>query len=145
MSPDGTKQIEHFTAENSPLLSNTIASIAINQKTGEVFFATNRGIISRKGIATEADEQCDNIYVYPNPVYSDYEGIIAIKGVMNNGNIKITDISGALVYETTALGGQGIWDGKNFNGERAHTGVYLVFCSDTDGKNTCITKLLLFN
>ncbi|MFI5220548.1 MAG: two-component regulator propeller domain-containing protein [Bacteroidia bacterium] len=145
MSPDGTKQIVHFTAENSPLLSNNIASISINQKTGEVFFATDRGIISMKGIATEGGEQCDSIYVYPNPVYNDYEGIIAIKGVMNNGNIKITDISGTLVYETTALGGQGIWDGKNFNGEKAHTGVYLVFCSDTDGKNTCISKLLLFN
>lgn len=145
MSADGTEQLLHFTAENSPLLSDNIFCIAINQKTGEVFIGTDHGIISYKGDAIEGDDKCNDTYVYPNPVYHEYEGPIAIKGVMNNGNVKITDISGTLVYETTALGGQAIWNGKNFKGEKAHTGVYLVFCSDADGTNTCITKLLLFN
>jgi type IX secretion system protein PorZ/two component regulator with propeller domain len=145
MSEDGTRQLLHLSAENTPLLSNKILCMAINQKNGEVFIGTDRGIISYKSDAIEGDDKCHDTYVYPNPVYHDYEGPIAIKGVMNNGNIKITDISGTLVYETTALGGQAIWNGKNFKGEKAHTGVYLVFCSDEDGKNTCITKLLLFN
>jgi ligand-binding sensor domain-containing protein len=145
MSADGTEQLLHFTAETSPLLSDNIFCIAINQKTGEVFIGTDHGIISYKGDAIEGDEACNDTYVYPNPVYHEYEGPIAIKGIMNNGNVKITDISGTLVYETTALGGQAIWNGKNFKGEKAHTGVYLVFCSDADGTNTCITKLLLFN
>lgn len=145
MSADGTQQILHFTAENSPLLSNSISSIAINQKNGEVFIGTDRGIISYKSDATEGDDKCHDTYVYPNPVYHEYEGPIAITGLVRNGNVKITDITGTLVYETTALGGQAIWNGKNFKGDKAHTGVYLVFCSDSDGKNTCITKLLLFN
>ncbi|HKR03696.1 MAG TPA: two-component regulator propeller domain-containing protein [Bacteroidia bacterium] len=145
MSADGTQQILHFTVENSPLLSNSIACMAINQKTGEVFIGTNRGIISYKSDAIEGDDKCNDTYVYPNPVYHEYEGPISIKGLMANGNVKITDISGTLIYETTALGGQAIWNGKNFKGEKAHTGVYLVFCSDEEGKNTCITKLLLFN
>jgi hypothetical protein len=145
MSADGTKQLQHFTAENSPLLSNSILSIAINQQTGEIFFGTERGIVSYKGDATEGGDKCENTYVYPNPVKHEYEGPIAITGLVKNGNVKITDISGTLVYETTALGGQAIWNGKNFAGTKAHTGVYLVFCSDEDGKNTCITKLLLIN
>ena len=145
MSADGTKQILHFTAENSSLLSNNILCLAINQKTGEVFFGTDRGIISYKSDAVEGDDKCHDTYVYPNPVYHEYSGPIAIKGLVNNGNVKITDISGTLVYETTALGGQAIWNGRNFNGEKSHTGVYLVFCSDEEGKNTCITKLLFFN
>ncbi|MEP7170789.1 MAG: two-component regulator propeller domain-containing protein, partial [Bacteroidota bacterium] len=132
MSADGTQQIIHFTAENSPLLSNNILSMAINQKDGEVFIGTGRGIISYKSDAIDGDDKCHDTYVYPNPVYHDYSGPIVIKGVMSNGNIKITDISGTLVYETTSLGGQAIWNGKNFKGEKAHTGVYLVFCSDED-------------
>jgi len=145
MSSDGTQQIQHFTAENSPLLSNNILSMAINQNSGEVFIGTGRGIISYRSDAIEGDDRCHDTYVYPNPVYHDYEGPIAVKGVVSNGNIKITDISGTLVYETTALGGQAIWNGRNFKGEKAHSGVYLVFCSNEEGKNTCITKLLFFN
>lgn len=145
MSPDGTRQIAHFTAEDSPLLSNNISCIAINQKSGEVFIGTDRGIISIRGFATEGDEVCKDTYVFPNPVYHDYAGAITIKGLITNSNVKITDVSGTLVYETTSLGGQAFWDGKNFKGEKAHTGVYLVFCSDSEGKNSCMTKLLLIN
>lgn len=145
LSSDGTKQLQHFTADNSPLLSNRIYSMALDDKSGEIFFGTERGIISYRSDATSGADNCENTYVYPNPVYSGYSGPIAISGVVNNGTIKITDISGTLIYEIKSLGGQAIWNGKNFQGEKAHTGVYLVFSSDSDGTNTCITKLLFIN
>ena len=72
-----------------------------------------------------------------------YGGPIAIKGVMQNAKVKITDISGTLVFESEALGGQAIWNGRNLKGEKAGTAVYLVFASDEAGENACITKLLL--
>lgn len=145
LSEDGTNQVLHFTTSNSPLLSNKIYTIAIDDKTGIVFFGTDRGIISYKSDAIEGKDFCENTYTYPNPVRPGYEGPIAITGLVSNGNVKITDVSGTLVYETTALGGQAIWNGRNFNGEKAHTGVYLVFCTDTEGQNTCITKILFIN
>ncbi|MEO8146454.1 MAG: two-component regulator propeller domain-containing protein [Bacteroidia bacterium] len=145
MSADGTTQISNFNEDNSPLLSNTIISIDINATTGEVFFGTDRGVCSYKGDAIEGGEGCSNVYVYPNPIRETYEGPIAITGLVNNGRVKITDVSGHLVYETNALGGQAIWDGRKFDGNRAHTGVYLVLCSDDDGTNTCITKMLLIS
>ena len=145
MSPDGTEQILVFNMDNSPLFSNTIISIAINHETGEVVFGTDKGIIVYKGTATEGLETFSQVYAYPNPVRENYEGIIAIKGLMRDADVKITDISGTLIYETTALGGQAIWNGKNFNGEKAHTGVYLVFCSNKDGSQTIVTKILFVN
>jgi hypothetical protein len=145
MSADGTNELLHFTSDNSPLLSNEILSIAINSKTGEVFFATNEGIISYKSDATEGNEDYTNAYVFPNPVKPEYEGPIAITGLVENVNVKITDISGALVYETKALGGQAIWYGKNFKGEKSKSGVYMVFCSNEDGSQTFVTKILLIN
>lgn len=145
MSADGTEQILNFNEDNSPLLSNFILAITIDQKTGDVYFGTNKGIISYRSDAIEGEGGCSDVLVYPNPVREGYDGPIAIKGLVPNGNVKITDVSGNLVYETTANGTQAIWYGKNFEGRKAQTGVYLVFSSDSDGSNTCVTKLLFIN
>ena len=145
MSADGTEQILNFNEDNSPLLSNFILAITIDQKTGDVYFGTNKGIISYRSDAIEGEGGCSDVLVYPNPVRENYDGPIAIKGLVPNGNVKITDVSGNLVYETTANGTQAIWYGKNFEGRKAQTGVYLVFSSDSDGSNTCVTKLLFIN
>jgi len=144
MSADGTQQLLHFTEDNSPLLSNTINCVAIDQKSGEVFFGTDKGIISYKGTATGGDSTY-NVLVYPNPVTESYSGYIAIKGLVANADVKITDITGTLIYQTVAEGGQAVWDGKNYSGERAKTGVYLVFCSNSDGSKTLVTKIMFIN
>lgn len=144
-SADGTEQVYHFTTDNSPLLSNNIFSIAVDNKTGEVFFGTEKGIVSYKGDAIEGTDDYQDVYVYPNPVRPGYSGVIAVRGLVANADVKITDISGNLVYETRSNGGQAIWNGKNFKGEKAHSGVYLVFCSNDDGTKTFVTKLLMMH
>lgn len=146
-SADGQSQIQHFTAENSPLFSNSINSLSINATTGEVFVGTDKGLISYQGDAIEADELitgCQDVVVYPNPVESSYSGPVAIKGVVPNGIIKITDVNGGLVYQTTSLGTQAVWNGNNLQGEEVSTGVYIVFSSDASGENSCTTKLMYF-
>ncbi|HEY6162053.1 MAG TPA: two-component regulator propeller domain-containing protein [Bacteroidia bacterium] len=145
MSADGTQQIYHFDESNSPLLSNSITGIKINGETGEVYFGTAKGMISYRSTATEGKDDFENVYAYPNPVKPGYSGPIAIKGLVKDCDVKITDINGTLIYQTKALGGQAIWDGKNFNGDRAHSGVYLVFCSNDDGSKTFVTKICIVN
>ena len=145
MSADGTKQLLHFTTDNSPLPSNNINAIAVDDRTGEVFFGTEKGIISYRGDATEGKEYCADYYVYPNPVRHEYTGPIAVRGLVENADVKIADISGNVVYHTKANGGQAIWYGTNFNGERVQTGIYTVFITNEDGSETCTTKVLLAN
>lgn len=142
-SADGTKQILFFNKENSPLLSNQVISIAIDEERGEVFFGTTNGIISYKGDATEAVAKMGKIIVYPNPVRPGFTGNIGIKGLAENANVKITDINGVLVYETTANGGQATWNGKNFSNETASSGVYLVLIVNKDGTDTAVGKILI--
>jgi len=142
-SPDGQKQIYHFTKENSPLFSNTISCISIDNKTGEVYIGTDKGLISYQGTAVEGGSGCSDLIVYPNPVVRNYNGPIAVRGVVPNGIVKITDISGGLVYQATSTGAQFIWDGTNLSGEKVQTGVYLVFSTDELGENNCSTKLIL--
>jgi hypothetical protein len=145
MSEDGKEEIHNFNQDNSPLFSDKIVSIAINHESGEVFFGTDKGILSFMGQATAGNEDFKDVYVYPNPVREDYEGDITVTGLVTDANVKITDVSGNIVYETTALGGQAIWDGRNFSGKRVQTGVYLVFCTNEDGSKTHITKLLFIH
>lgn len=145
MSEDGTKQIQHFDAKNSPLFSNNVKCISINQKTGEVFFGTDKGIMSYHGNAIEGLENFTDVYAYPNPVKDNYTGPIVIKGLVDNSIVKITDISGTIVCELTSLGGQAIWDAKNFNGQKVSTGVYMVFCTNQDGSKKAATKIMVIN
>ncbi|TXB64700.1 T9SS type A sorting domain-containing protein [Vicingus serpentipes] len=145
MSEDGTEQISHFTTDNSPLFSNNIFDIKINGKTGEVFIATEKGLISYKGTATESNEDFDNVFVYPNPVKPDYTGVIAIRGLTKDTDVRITDISGNIVSQTISYGGQAIWDGNDLNGNRVQTGVYLVFNATKDGELKKAAKILFVN
>ncbi|MBJ59497.1 MAG: hypothetical protein CMP64_02800 [Flavobacteriales bacterium] len=141
-SPDGRRKVKHFTEENSPILSNKINHISIDDNSGEVFISTEKGLISYKGEATAGGDKHGNVIVYPNPVKENYNGPIAIKNVVENSDIKITDIRGNLIKTTTAFGGQAIWDGKNKNGKRASTGVYLVFSTNSSGLETNVAKIL---
>ncbi len=145
VSEDGLEEVHHFTEDDSPLLSNNITDIAINAENGIVYIGTERGMVSYKSTAIEGRQDFRGVYVYPNPVRHDHQGEIVITGLVSNVNVKITDITGNIVFETTALGGQAIWDGRTFSGERVRTGVYMIFCTNEDGSQTHITKLLVIN
>jgi sugar lactone lactonase YvrE len=141
-SENGEELVKQFNTENSPLPSNHIKSIGINNNSGEIFFATERGLISYKGDATGGKNSYNTVYVYPNPIRETYRGDITIEGLMSETIVKITDIAGNLVFETDSNGGRATWDGNDSYGRRVNTGVYLVFCSTRTGDDSCVTKLL---
>lgn len=144
LSSDGQKEILHFTTDNSPLYSNNITAIAIQPQSGEVFFGTQEGIISYRSTATEGYTDSINALVYPNPVKADYTGPIAIRGLVENAMVNITDIYGNVIYKTEAFGGQAVWHGKDKDGNRPDTGVYLVFATNSDGKISQVAKFMLY-
>ncbi len=128
LSPSGEEEVMRFTESNSPLFSNTIQDITIDPKSGEVFIGTLKGIQSYQGDAVEGGTvHQSQIEVFPNPVRPDYDGPITVRGLARDAIVKITDVSGRLVFQTEALGGQAIWDGRDYNGRRVNTGVYLIF------------------
>ncbi len=143
---DGTSVLEHFTTENSPLPSNIIKSVGVNGVSGEVFFGTQNGLISYGGNATDAgDQHGDEVKIYPNPVYETYDGDITIQGLPDYATVKITDVSGRIIYETLSNGGIATWNGKMFNGKRPQTGIYLVISSNKEDKDSRVSKLLFVN
>jgi len=148
-SPDGRTQLAFFDTNNSPLFNNKINGIAVNQQTGEVFISTASGLLSYQSDAQEGGPvNSKSAYAYPNPVKPGYEGPIAIKGLARDANVKITDVNGQLVYETKSFGGQAIWDGKDYNGRKVNSGVYIVFSTGTqniENPDAIATKILFIN
>jgi hypothetical protein len=141
-SPSGDKQLYHFTAENSPLYSNRVLTMAQEPQSGEVYIGTDRGVISYKAESTAPQEEAGQLYIYPNPVRPEYNGTIAIKGFVANSDVRITDVAGNMVAHLKSIGGQATWNGKNFKGERVSSGVYLIFSSAMEGTENAVGKIL---
>lgn len=137
--------LNHFTINNSPLPSNNILSLAIDDQTGTVYIGSERGLVSYNGGATKGSDTFSNVYAYPNPVRPDYTGPISITGLKENSSVKITDIKGNLINRGKSLGGQYNWDGLNSKGSRVDTGVYIVFGSSEDGSEGVVTKIMIIN
>jgi len=143
LSSDGTTRIKNFNEQNSPILSNSVVTLAVDNKTGDVWFGTSKGVQSVRGDATNGGEKFTNVYTFPNPVREGFTGNVTITGLLRDSQIRITDISGNLVYETVSDGGQATWDLKTYTGKRVATGVYLVFCASKDGTQSHVTKMLV--
>ena len=100
LSPDGTKKIYNYNEQNSPILSNNVVALSVDNKTGEIWFGTSKGIQSLRTDAVEGGEKFNNVYTFPNPVREDFTGDVTITGLIRDSQIRITDISGNLVFET---------------------------------------------
>lgn len=140
-NPTGEVLVRHFTRENSPLLSNTILDIEIHSSTGEVFFATDKGIISYRSDAVAAGPAFEQVKIFPNPVSPGFSGTVGITGLAEGAAVKITDISGKLVWQTKANGGMATWHVRDHEGRRATTGIYLVFAISEGGRESVVGKI----
>ena len=140
-------QLEHFTAENSKLLSNNIESIAINGTTGEVFFGTDKGLCSYMSDATDTNESMskNNVYAYPNPVRPGYTGIITVVGLSFDADVKIVTSNGVLVAQGRSNGGTFTWDGCDTKGRRVASGVYMVETATSSGGKGTVCKIAVVN
>ena len=147
VSEDNMTQVEHFTTDNSPLLSDNIQSIAINGTTGEVFIGTTAGLCSYVSDATTPTDEMtkDNVYAYPNPVRPGYTGLITVTGLTLNADVKITTSNGVLVAEGRSTGGTFTWDGCDLDGRRVASGVYMVQTATSSGDSGTVCKIAIVN
>ena len=143
MSEDGTNTILSFSSSNSPLFSDKISSLAIDHQSGELFIGTDKGLMGYRSTATIPSLVFSSLKVFPNPVRPDYSGEIAIKGMMDNSEVKITNSNGYLVKTLFSTGGQAVWDGRNNFNEIVPSGVYYVFATSEDGNSKAKTKVLV--
>jgi FlgD Ig-like domain len=148
-NPNGDQQVTKYTSTNSPLFDNAINDIQINPRNGEVWIATEKGVQTLRTEAVNGTKiNLPSAYAYPNPVRPEYQGLISIYGLARDANVKITDAAGNLVYEGKSLGGQAVWDGRDYTGKRAASGVYLIFATSSEtfeNPDAIVTKVVILN
>ncbi len=168
-TPNGQTTIQHFTRENSPLPTNAINDISIDEADGTVYFATPNGLLSFRAGGSSPVEDLEEAYAYPNPVRPEYNILgandlndinkgVKVVGLTDNVNVKITDVEGNLVAEAQSRvnrrnsnlrtnfaidGGTAIWNGKNLANNIVASGVYLIIINDLDSFESKIIKLLI--
>ena len=143
LSADGSEILEQYTMANSPLISDNVFDIKLDQKTGELYIITDKGLVSLRTNASYEDPEYNDVVVFPNPVRPNYFGPITMQGIRYNSDVKITDVAGNLVYKTTSNGGTATWDGKTLDGQKAATGVYLIWTATNEGKGKKVGKVLI--
>ncbi|HHG83782.1 MAG TPA: hypothetical protein ENJ82_03450 [Bacteroidetes bacterium] len=143
VNEDGTVLLRHFTSQNSPLFDNNVRAVAIDHATGEVFFGTQKGIVSYMGDAIDGQEDAAQLYAFPNPVPDDYEGVVMIKGMKSFSKVKITDVAGRLVRELDSQGGEVPWDRRDAFGQRVRPGIYLAMVANAAGEGSGIIKIAI--
>ncbi len=142
-SPSGEELIHNFTTDNSPLLSNVILDIEVNHESGEVFFATDQGLASFRSDATKVISNFTASKYFQTLLHRDFSGTVAITGLATDAIVKITDISGKLVWQSQANGGTASWNVRDFHGKRPSTGMYLVFSATSDGSESVVGKIAI--
>ncbi|HEX5167673.1 MAG TPA: two-component regulator propeller domain-containing protein [Cyclobacteriaceae bacterium] len=140
-NPTGEEQVYSFNVTNSPLPSNVILSIAADPTSGEVFFSTDKGMVSFRSDATDSQFSFQSVKVFPNPVTPEFNGTVGISGLATDAIVKITDVSGKLIWQTQANGGTATWNVRDYNGRRASTGMYLIFSATPDGGESFVGKI----
>lgn len=143
LSSNGQETLLRFTSDNSPLPSDNVLDIAIDDSSGKVYFATNNGLVAYNGTSTAPEDDLENVYAFPNPVRPNFSGNVTIDGLTAKANIKITDITGNLVFETTSEGGSIEWDTTAFGKYKVASGVYLILVTSDDNLLTKVTKIMI--
>ena len=141
ISPDGTEQYAVYNKDNSPIFSNNVLSLAIDDKNGILYIVTDAGLQSAAISSTKPQSDMDGIYATPNPVPHDYYNDVVIRGLAADAVVRITDLRGNLVHETMSNGGSAMWNLCNRDGRRVETGIYLVQCVTTDGTVRGVGKI----
>ena len=138
LSEDGKQEIEHFTAENSPLPSNNILSITENGNDGSVFFCTDKGTVEYGGTARDPESvlKKSGISVYPNPVLPQNEDMVTVAGLTENSTVRFTSVTGNLLHIGKSYGGSYSWNLHDSHGNSVSSGIYYVIITDNEGNNS---------
>jgi hypothetical protein len=143
LNQTGSAILERFTSENSPLFSNAIRDISINDETGEVYISTDAGLSVYQDIPVEASPSMDELKVYPNPFLYERHNSITIEGLTDITTIRVLGVDGSLIRVIENRGGRASWDGKDSSGNEIGSGVYVIVALGPDGNERGIGKIAI--
>lgn len=145
LNEDGSAIVEHFTAENSPILSNSIIDLCFHKSTGEMYIATDKGLMRYTTPTLAADNNPDELSIYPNPLNYRQSTTtnVTIEGLPARSRVKILSVDGILIDEFSATGGRVQWQANNKSGGQLASGIYVIAAIDLSGGKSRTAKLVV--
>jgi len=142
---DGSSLIATLDSKNSPLLSDQIKSLAIDEKNGIVYAAVEGGLTAFYTTALAPSSTFSSIETSPSPfLIGKNSSLLTIDGLVKDSDIKVLSISGNLVREFSSPGGKiAFWDGRNDDGKFVSTGIYLIVAYDKEGNSVATGKVAI--
>jgi len=128
-----------YTTDNSGLPNNIVNSVFVDAESGKSYIATENGLAIFKGTFAEYKDNLDLISGGPNPfILNSNSHIFTIKNLMPNSTVKILNINGMLVRTLTIenngiSGSRANWNGKDDDGEKVSSGVYIYLVYTEEG------------
>jgi ligand-binding sensor domain-containing protein len=143
VNSDGSRLLAAYDSKNSPLLSDRIISVAVDENAGIVYAGTENSLTSFETPFIRPKETFDELFIYPNPyIVNDGSNFVTIDGLIANSEIKILTISGKLVSEFSSPGGRTAhWDGRDVEGNLVNSGIYIVVAYDAEGNSAVTGKV----
>ena len=141
LSSDGTQILAHYRAEDTPLLSNNINTLSLDNATGLLYIGTSEGLITlQTGNFDTTEESLSSIHVYPNPLRPEDPDLVTITGLNTGMELRVTNAQGGLVHSAVATGNEYPLTVRSSSGERYAPGIYSVLISDPKSRKARVVR-----
>jgi ligand-binding sensor domain-containing protein len=142
---DGGKVLAQFTTDNSPLVSNSVLSVAIDNNSGKIYFGTDNGLSVAQTLSVKPNTTFSTMRCYPQPFIPAQDTELVIDGLAEGSQVKIATIDGVLVRTFATTNSRTVvWDGMDNGGRKVQSGVYLISAySDVAGTNAVIKAAVI--
>ncbi len=125
--------VGNYYLSNSKLVGSYINKIAIDDRTGDVWIATNSGLSKYQYGLGSAQDDLSLVTVHPNPfVIKDKGSKLTFDRLPYQSKIRIYTPAGELVKE---IDSDNQWDGTNQAGKLVAGGIYLFYVQNQEGKS----------
>lgn len=136
--------VEHFTENNSPLISDHVTSLALDNETGVLYIATDIGLTSYTGTIKAGVAEMDELKIFPNPYnYNEESGNIIVEGLADATKLNVLTSDGRVINRIETRGGRIEWDGRDFRGNRVGSGVYVLVAVDENNGGRGTGKVVI--
>jgi ligand-binding sensor domain-containing protein len=127
LDEQGGKVLAQFTTQNSPLASNSVFAVAIDDNSGKVYFGTDNGLSVAQTLSVRPNTDFTGMRCFPQPFIPQQDTELVIDGLAENSQVKISTVDGVLVRSFPVSNSRTVvWNGLDELGRPVQSGVFVI-------------------
>ncbi|MBM2814180.1 MAG: putative periplasmic ligand-binding sensor domain protein [Ignavibacteria bacterium] len=140
LNEDGSDTIATYNTSNSPLATNEILSLALNEQTGTLYIGTRNQLYMASTQSVQPLESY-SLNCYPQPFYSGLDKELFIDGLAADSDVRILTSNGEFIRSITTRSKITTWDGRDSSGNLVSSGIYLIVTSSSSTNTSSVGKI----